>query len=66
MLSLKLGNFLAMENLEIIIKMEKIKDKVFSLRNSIVNTILIGCRVNENNDVTISILKILVLKCEYF
>lgn len=53
MLSLKLGNFLAIENLEIAIKMEKIKGKMFSLRKSIVNTILIGCHINENNDVTI-------------
>lgn len=52
MLSLKLGNFLAMEDIEILIKMEKIKDKMFSSRKSIVNTILIGCHINENNDVT--------------
>ena len=51
MLSLKLGNFLAIEKLAIAVKGKK-KSKIFSLRSNIFNTMLIGGYVNEKDEVT--------------
>ena len=47
MLSLKLGNFLAIEELAIAVKGGG-KCKIFSLRSNIFNTMLIGVYVNED------------------
>lgn len=52
MLSLKLGHFLAIENSNCN-RQKKIKGKMFSLRSTILNTILISCHINEKNSVTI-------------
>lgn len=46
MLSLKLGNFLAIEKLAIAVKGGKCK--IFSLRSNIFNTMLLGVYVNED------------------